>query len=41
VNVDHATAEDVCRLVDEIRRRVKEKSGVDLELEIWRAGEGF
>lgn len=33
VNFNHAAPEDVKRLMDEVRRQVKEKSGVELELE--------
>lgn len=33
VNFNHATPEDIKNLMDEVRRQVKEKSGVELELE--------
>lgn len=33
VNFNHATPEDIKNLIDEVRRQVKEKSGVELELE--------
>lgn len=34
VNADHATAKDVCALIDEVQRKVYEKHGVKLEPEI-------
>lgn len=34
INRDQATAEDVLNLCEEVKRRVKEQSGVELELEI-------
>ncbi|HRY29084.1 MAG TPA: UDP-N-acetylmuramate dehydrogenase [Elusimicrobiota bacterium] len=39
VNAGQATAEDVHRLIEKIRRTVQEKFGVLLETEIWFAGE--
>lgn len=33
VNFNHATPEDVKNLMDEVKRQVKEKSGIELELE--------
>ena len=33
VNFNHATPEDIKNLMDEVKRQVKEKSGVELELE--------
>lgn len=33
VNFNHATPEDIKNLMDEVRRQVKEKNGVELELE--------
>ena len=39
INVDNATAADLEDLGEEVRRRVKEKSGVTLEWEIKRIGE--
>ncbi len=33
VNFNHATPEDIKNLMDEVRRQVKEKSGIELELE--------
>jgi UDP-N-acetylmuramate dehydrogenase len=39
VNADRATAADVRALIDTVRRAVKEKFGVELELEIWQVGE--
>ncbi len=39
INVDNATAADLENLGEEVRRRVKEKSGVTLEWEIKRIGE--
>ena len=38
INIDNATSADIERLGDEVRRRVKENSGVDLEWEIQRVG---
>lgn len=39
VNAERATAQDVRRLIEKIRRTVREKFGVPLELEIWLVGE--
>jgi UDP-N-acetylmuramate dehydrogenase len=39
VNADHATAADVRRLIDRIRREVAEKFNVQLELEVMPVGE--
>ena len=39
VNIGHATAEDVCELMDEIRYRVKKQLGVSLEPEVIKLGE--
>ena len=33
VNFNHATPEDIKNLMDEVKRQVKEKSGIELELE--------
>ena len=33
VNFNHASAEDIKNLIEEVRRQVKEKSGIELELE--------
>lgn len=38
-NVDHATASDVREIVDTIRRSVRDRFGVSLELEVWTLGE--
>lgn len=38
LNTGEATSEDIENLGDEVRRRVKDKSGVDLEWEIQRVG---
>lgn len=38
INKDHATAEDVLELCEEVKRRVKAQAGVELELEIKRLG---
>ena len=39
INRGSATASDVIRLMDQVRARVKEKFGVDLEPEVKRIGE--
>lgn len=39
LNTGEASSEDIENLGDEVRRRVKEKSGVDLEWEIQRVGQ--
>ena len=39
MNIGHATAEDVCELMDEIRYRVKKQLGVSLEPEVIKLGE--
>ncbi|PNU01898.1 UDP-N-acetylmuramate dehydrogenase [Novosphingobium guangzhouense] len=39
LNTGDATSEDIENLGDEVRRRVKDKSGVDLEWEIQRVGQ--
>lgn len=39
LNLGGATAEDVLGLIEEVRRRVKEKFGVELELEVRLVGE--
>jgi UDP-N-acetylmuramate dehydrogenase len=39
VNVDDATARDVIGLIDEIRKRVKDRHGVSLEMEVRVIGE--
>ena len=41
VNTGNATAKDVCELINRIKKRVKEKKGVELELEIVLLGEEF
>ena len=38
-NTGGATAEDVRKLIDKMRGSVKDKFGIDLELEVWLAGE--
>jgi len=38
INAGHATASDIRSLVDEVRRRVREKTGFDLEPEVIMAG---
>ena len=39
INKDHGTAADILGLCNEVKRRVKESSGVDLELEVKLLGE--
>ena len=39
INTDHGTAADILGLCNEVKRRVKESSGVDLELEVKLLGE--
>lgn len=39
INKDHGTAADILGLCNEVKRRVKENSGVDLELEVKLLGE--
>ncbi len=39
INYDHATADDIYRLCREVQRRVREDSGVDLEMEVRLLGE--
>lgn len=38
-NVDRATATDVAALIDALRSAVKQRFGIDLELEVWTVGE--
>jgi UDP-N-acetylmuramate dehydrogenase len=38
-NVDHATAADVQTLLDALRSAVRQRHGIDLELEVWTVGE--
>ena len=38
LNLGHATSAEIEGLGEEVRRRVKEKSGVELEWEIQRVG---
>ena len=39
VNKGSATAKDVCELTDKIKEEVKDKFGVELELEVIKIGE--
>jgi UDP-N-acetylmuramate dehydrogenase len=39
INTGGATAEDVCELIDLIRKKVKDKFNVDLEMEVFKVGE--
>ena len=39
INKDHGTAADILGLCNEVKNRVKETSGVELELEIKLLGE--
>ncbi len=39
VNLGGATADDLWRVIGEMRRRVRDASGIDLEVEVHRAGE--
>jgi len=41
LNLGNARAADVCALMDEARRRVRERFGIELEAEIELVGEGF
>lgn len=38
-NVDHATAADVHTLIDALRSAVRQRFGIELELEVWTVGE--
>jgi UDP-N-acetylmuramate dehydrogenase len=38
-NVDHATAADVHTILDALRSAVRQRFGIDLELEVWTVGE--
>lgn len=39
VNADHASAADVCALIEHVQKQVKDQFGVDLEPEVRRIGE--
>ena len=39
INKDHGTAADILELCNEVKRRVKENSGVDLEMEVKLLGD--
>jgi UDP-N-acetylmuramate dehydrogenase len=39
VNTGNATAKDVCMLTDMVKDKVKQQSGVDLELEVIKLGD--
>ena len=39
VNADHASAADVCALIEHVQEQVKDQFGVDLEPEVRRIGE--
>ena len=39
-NVDRATAADVSTLIDALRSAVRQRFSIELELEVWRLGEG-
>jgi UDP-N-acetylmuramate dehydrogenase len=39
VNAGNATAKDVCMLTDMVKDKVKQQSGVDLELEVIKLGD--
>ena len=41
LNLGSARAADVCALMEEARRRVRERFGIELENEIELVGEGF
>jgi UDP-N-acetylmuramate dehydrogenase len=38
-NIDHASAADVHTLIDALRSAVRQRFGIDLELEVWTVGE--